>query len=364
MAECAKQGFFSCGLVFSAPNTYFCVNGDGVQKENGSLPDERTNMENDEMTIGETGKDGGVSPALLLRYRQYLKLEKSLSGNTLDAYTEDLNKLLRFMAFDRLDFRALSIDDLHRFLAGLADVGIHPRSQARILSGIRSFYRFLYIEKEIESDPTELLESPKIGRHLPEILTTREIDAMIAAIDLSMREGHRNRAIIEMLYSCGLRVSELCNLRMSDLFQEERFIRVTGKGSKERLVPLSGQAVKELEYWFIDRNLIRIKPGNEDYVFLSFRRGNPLSRITVFYWVKELAKIAGVTKNISPHTFRHSFATHLLEGGANLRVIQAMLGHENIATTEIYTHVDRSRLRKEILEHHPRNILYEESNRG
>lgn len=332
----------------------------------GDIPERggQANMGNGERAIGGTLKGGGVSPALLLRYRRYLRLEKSLSGNTLDAYTEDLDKLLRFLDFDRLDFRSLSIDDLHRFFAGLADVGIHPRSQARILSGIRSFYHFLYMEKEIANDPTELLESPKLGRHLPEILTTAEIDAMIAAIDLSMREGRRNRAIIEMLYSCGLRVSELCNLRMSDLFLDERFIRVMGKGSKERLVPLSEQAVKELGYWFLDRNLIRIKPGNEDYVFLSPRRGNPLSRITVFYWVKELAKTAGVNKNISPHTFRHSFATHLLEGGANLRVIQAMLGHENIATTEIYTHVDRSRLRNEILQHHPRNILYEESNRG
>ena len=313
---------------------------------------------------GEKGGDGGVSTALLRRYRQYLKLEKSLSGNTLEAYTEDLNKLLRFISFDGLDFRTLTVDDFHRFLAGLADVGIHPRSQARILSGVRSFYRFLYIEREIDIDPTELLESPKIGRHLPEVLSTAEIDAMIAAIDLSLPEGQRNRTVLEMLYSCGLRVSELCNLRLSDLFLTEGFIRVTGKGGKERLVPVSGRAVEELSRWFVDRNRIRIKPGNEDYVFLSARRGNPLSRITVFYWVKELARMAGVTKNISPHTFRHSFATHLLEGGANLRVIQAMLGHENIATTEIYTHVDRSRLRTEILLHHPRNILGRNSGRS
>lgn len=321
-------------------------------------------MENDGNTVCGMCGDGGVAPALLSRYRQYLKLEKSLSGNTLDAYMDDLNKLLRFIEYDGLDFRALTVDDLHRFFAGLADVGIHPRSQARILSGIRSFYRFLLLEKEIEHDPSDLMESPRIGRRLPEILTVAEIDAMIGAIDLSTPEGQRNRAVLEMLYSCGLRVSELCNLRLSDLFLDERFIRVRGKGGKERLVPMSERAVDELELWFLDRNLIRVKPGNEDYVFLSPRRGNPLSRITVFYWVKELAAVAGISKNISPHTFRHSFATHLLEGGANLRVIQAMLGHENISTTEIYTHVDRSRLRAEILQHHPRNIMYGEQKEG
>lgn len=321
-------------------------------------------MEGDGKIQGSVGKGGGVSGALLRRYYQYLRLEKSLSGNTLEAYAQDLDKLLNFISFDGLDFRSLTLDDFHHFLAGLADVGIHPRSQARILSGIRSFYRFLCIEKEIDNDPTELLETPKVGRHLPEVLTTEEIDAMIAAIDLSTPEGHRNRAILEMLYSCGLRVSELCHLHLSDLFLEERFIRVLGKGSKERLVPMSGRAVEELNLWFYDRNLIRIKPGNEDFVFLSLRRGTPLSRITIFYWVKELAKSAGVTRNISPHTFRHSFATHLLEGGANLRVIQAMLGHENIATTEIYTHIEQGRLKREILEHHPRNILYKETNAG
>lgn len=320
-------------------------------------------VENEERSGRGTHGVSIASPALLRRYRQYLQLEKSLSGNTLSAYTDDLEKLLRFVEFDGLDFRSLTVDDFHRFFAGLADVGIHPRSQARILSGIRSFYRFLYIEKEIDSDPSELLESPRIGRHLPEILTVAEIDAMIGSIDLSTPEGHRNRAILETLYSCGLRVSELCALRLSDLFLDERFIRVEGKGSKERLVPMSEKAVGELNNWFLDRNLIRIKPGNEDYVFLSPRRGTPLSRITVFYWVKELAAAAGIRKNISPHTFRHSFATHLLEGGANLRVIQAMLGHENIATTEIYTHVDRSRLRTEILEHHPRNIISGKQNK-
>ena len=292
-------------------------------------------MEYSEKTPYNRG--GEVSKALLRRYYQYLKLERGLSGNTLEAYTEDLRKLLGFLWEGGLDFRTVSVDDLHQFMAELADVGIGPRSMARILSGIRSFYRFLYVEKEIVQDPTELLESPKIGRHLPEVLTVAEIDAMIAGIDLSQPEGQRNRAILEMLYSCGLRVSELCGLRISDLFLEEGFIRVKGKGGKERLV-------------------IHIKPGNEDFVFLSLRRGASLSRITIFYWVKELAVAAGIQKKISPHTFRHSFATHLLEGGANLRAIQAMLGHESISTTEIYTHIDRSRLRREIMEHHPRNI--------
>ena len=299
--------------------------------------------------------------ALLRRYHQYLRLEKGLSGNTLEAYTEDLRKLLDFLSFDGQDFRTVSVDDLHQFMAGLADVGISARSMARVLSGIRSFYRFLYAEKEILQDPTELIETPKIGRRLPEVLAVGEIDSMIASIDLSQPEGQRNRAILEMLYSCGLRVSELCNLRISDLFLEEGFVRVLGKGGKERLVPISGRAIQELENWFLCRNLIRIKPGSEDFVFLSIRRGTPLSRITIFYWVKELALLAGIQKTISPHTFRHSFATHLLEGGANLRAIQAMLGHESISTTEIYTHVDRSRLRKEILEHHPRNLHGESS---
>lgn len=285
-----------------------------------------------------------------------MKLERGLSGNTLEAYTEDLRKFLDFLSSGGMDFRTVTEDDLHQFMAVLADVGIQPRSMARILSGVRSFYRFLCLEKEIRQDPTELLETPRIGRRLPEILTVEEIDTLIGSIDLEWPEGRRNRAIMEMLYSCGLRVSELCALKLSDLFLDEGFIKVEGKGGKERLVPISGRAVQELEAWFEDRKDIRAKPGCEDYLFLSLRRGRPLSRITVFYWVKEQAAAAGIRKNISPHTFRHSFATHLLEGGANLRAIQAMLGHESISTTEIYTHVDRSRLRAEILHHHPRNL--------
>ena len=307
------------------------------------------------------GRTAGRSSPLFRRYFQYLKLEKGLSENTVEAYMADLQKLLDFLSAGNIRVREVKEDDLHSFLAGLADIGIHPRSMARILSGIRSFYRFLCIEKEIKQDPTELLEAPKIGRRLPEILTVEEIDRMIGIIDLSQPEGHRNRAMLELLYSCGLRVSELCALRLSDLFLEEGFIRVTGKGSKERLVPISRRAVDELHDWFRWRNEIRMKPGAEDVVFLSVRRGAPLSRITVFYWVKEIAASAGIRKNISPHTFRHSFATHLLEGGANLRAIQAMLGHESISTTEIYTHVDRSRLRQEILRHHPRNMRHESS---
>ncbi len=312
----------------------------------------------------KTSQAGGaeeVSSPLLRRYYQYLKLEKGLSENTVEAYMADLQKLLDFLSAGGIGFREVREDDLHAFMAGLSDIGIHPRSMARILSGIRSFYRFLCLEKEISQDPTELLESPKLGRHLPDVLTLQEIDSMIAAIDLSRPEGHRNRAMLEMLYSCGLRVSELCALRLSDLFLEEGFIRVWGKGGKERLVPISRRAVDELHDWFRWRNEIRMKPGAEDVVFLSVRRGAPLSRITVFYWVKEIAASAGIRKNISPHTFRHSFATHLLEGGANLRAIQAMLGHESISTTEIYTHVDRSRLRQEILRHHPRNMRHESS---
>ena len=309
-------------------------------------------MKLDEKTINKEKE------ALIIRkYQQYLKLEKALSANTLDAYLTDLDKLLRFLKAENIDMLSVTLDDLQRFAAGLHDIGIHPRSQARIMSGIKSFFHFLIMADYREDDPSELLEGPKIGFKLPEVLTVEEIDTIIATVDMSKKEGQRNRAILETLYSCGLRVSELCNLKLSELYFDEGFIKVEGKGSKQRLVPISPRAIKEIKYWLLDRNVGKIKKGFEDYVFLA-RWGNSISRIMVFHLIKELAEKAGITKNISPHTFRHSFATHLLEGGANLRAIQCMLGHEAIATTEIYTHIDQNMLRSEIIEHHPRNIKY------
>lgn len=297
-----------------------------------------------------------IDKSILRRYDQYLQLEKSLSPNTLEAYQNDLNHLLEFLQEKNLCYKNVTIEDLQHFCAVLIDLGISARSLARTLSGLRSFYRFLLLEGEVENDPTELLEGPKISRHIPDVLTVEEIDRMISCIDLSKQEAQRNRAILEVLYSCGLRVSELCQLKLSSLYLDEGFIRVEGKGNKERLVPISEKAIKELNFWFSERVHIPIKPGNEDYVFVSFRRGGALTRVMVFYIIKELAERAGIHKSISPHTFRHSFATHLLEGGANLRAIQSMLGHESIGTTEIYTHIDTARIREEILNHHPRNI--------
>ncbi|MBQ8602331.1 MAG: site-specific tyrosine recombinase XerD [Bacteroides sp.] len=299
------------------------------------------------------------SKEILRKYKQYLKLEKSLSANTIDAYLTDLDKLLRFLSQENIHILDVTLDHLETFSAGLMDLGIHASSQARILSGIRSFYRYLVMDGHIDADPTELLESPKTGFHLPEVLTVEEIDNLIESIDLSTPEGQRNRAMLEVLYSCGLRVTELCTLKLSDLYLDQGFIKVEGKGSKQRLVPISPRAIKELHYYFIGRNAIAIKPGFEDFVFIS-KRGKNISRIMVFHIIKELADRIGLIKNISPHTFRHSFATHLLEGGANLRAIQAMLGHESIGTTEIYTHIDRNMLRSEIIEHHPRNIKFRE----
>lgn len=291
---------------------------------------------------------------LLSLYRDYLRLEKNMTSNTVEAYTDDVGKLLLYLKDAGLQPESVKLENLEHFAAGLHDIDITPRSQARILSGVRSFYKFLLMDRRIDALPTELLPSPKIGEHLPEVLSVEEIDRIISGIDLSEKEGQRNRAIIEMLYSCGLRVSELCNLLISDIWRDEGFVKVMGKGRKERFVPISGRALRELSLWEECRCHINIRPGNEDYVFLSFKRGRKLSRITVFHIVKVLAENAGITKEISPHTFRHSFATHLLEGGANLRAIQEMLGHESIATTEIYTHLDNSRLREEILRHHPR----------
>ena len=294
---------------------------------------------------------------LLTKFKQHLLLEKALSANTAEAYVRDVAKLLVYLA--QLDSPIhpveVHLDDLEHFLASLHDQHITPRSQARILSGIRSFYQYLVLDGYLEADPSLLLESPKIGMHLPEVLSVGEIDRLVEAIDMSKREGQRNRAIIETLYSCGLRVSEACSLKLSDLYFAEGFIKVDGKGGKQRLVPISERAIAEIMAYLADRAEIDIKPGHEDYLFVSTHFRKRMSRITMFHIIKELALQAGITKNISPHTLRHSFATHLLEGGANLRVIQSMLGHEDIGTTEIYTHIDAQRLRSEIIEHHPRN---------
>jgi len=291
---------------------------------------------------------------ILQNYKTYLKLEKSLSSNTVEAYLRDLGKLLTFLNTENMHYQDVTLEHLETFSASLRDLGICPRSQARILSGIRSFYHYLVLEDQLESDPCELLESPQTGFQLPEFLTLEEVDNLIESIDLSTREGQRNRAMLETLYSCGLRVSELCHLKLSNLYLEEGFIRVEGKGNKQRLVPISPRAIRELQLYFIDRNSMKIRSGHEDFVFIS-KRGTHISRIMVFHIIKVLSEAIGLTKNIGPHTFRHSFATHLLEGGANLRAIQCMLGHESIGTTEIYTHIDKNHLRSEIIEHHPRN---------
>lgn len=298
---------------------------------------------------------------ILRTYQRFLKLQRGYSANTLDAYMRDLQKLLDYLdgawghdGQQPLDVLTVRLEDLQHFAAGLHDIGIHPRSQCRVLSGVRAFFRYLQQEGYREDDPTELLESPVLGEHLPEVLSTEEVDAMEKSLDMSKWEGHRNRAIIEVLFSCGLRVSELVNLRLSNLYVKEKFLRVMGKGSKERLVPISSRAIQELEWWFADRQHMNIKPGEEDYVFLN-RRGAHLTRTMILIMIKQTAEQAGIRKTISPHTLRHSFATALLEGGADLRAIQAMLGHESIGTTEIYTHIDMTQLRQQILAHHPRN---------
>lgn len=305
----------------------------------------------------ETSKE--TSSNLIRKYQRYLKLEKGYSPNTLDAYIRDVDKLLKFLSDEEKTPQEAKLEDIENFAAAVYDLGIGARSLARILSGVRQFYRFLVLDGYMEADPTELLESPKQPQHLPEVLSTAEVDMLEHAIDLSKWEGHRNRAIIEVLFSCGLRVSELTHLKLSNLYREEQFVRVMGKGSKERLVPISPKALQELDYWFADRNQMKIKEGEEDYVFLN-RRGAHLTRTMILIMIKNYARDAGIKKTISPHTLRHSFATALLEGGANLRSIQAMLGHESIGTTEIYTHIDTTTLREEILNHHPRNIAYKQ----
>ncbi|MBO5602186.1 MAG: site-specific tyrosine recombinase XerD [Prevotella sp.] len=300
-------------------------------------------------------KDKKSDRKMFRAYLRYLKLQRNFTSNTVDAYERDLQKLLTYLDGEKIKPENVELEDLQHFAASLHDIGVTARSQCRILSGIRSFYKFLVTDGYIQDDPTELLESPQLGDHLPEVLSVEEIDMIESAIDLSKWEGHRNRAIIEVLFSCGLRVSELTNLKLSNLYLDEEYVRVEGKGRKERLVPISQKAIKELGYWFEDRRLMNIKKGEEDYVFLN-RRGAHLTRTMILIMVKKYAEEAGIKKTISPHTFRHSFATALLEGGADLRVIQAMLGHESIGTTEIYTHIDTHTLREAILEHHPRNM--------
>ena len=302
-------------------------------------------MESDKKTITDIVKS----------YTRYLKLERNYSPNTLAAYQNDLSWLLSFCEQQEMNPLDMQLEDLQHFAVQLHEHQIGPTSQARILSGIRSFYKYLLLSGEIEQDPTELLESPHLGERLPEVLSTDEIDQIQKSIDLSKPEGQRNKTIIEVLFSCGLRVSELVNLKLSNLYLEEGFVRVMGKGSKERLVPISSKAVRELQYWFGDRNLMKIQQGEEDYVFLN-RRGKHLTRTMILIMLKRQAVAAGITKTISPHTLRHSFATELLKGGADLRAIQAMLGHESIGTTELYMHIDTTTLREEILQHHPRNM--------
>lgn len=299
---------------------------------------------------------GKIDEKTVRGYLRYLKLGRNYSRNTIEAYRNDLTHLQEFLALREIDLADVQLDDLRQFSAWVSQKGIAPSSQMRILSGTRSFFRYLVLDGILETDPSELLESPAQDEHLPEVLSTEEVDLLEQSIDLSKWEGHRNRAIIEVLFSCGLRVSELVTLRLSDLHivDGEQFLRVMGKGSKERLVPISQKAIHELGLWFEDRNMMQIKPGEEDYVFLN-RRGAHLTRTMILIMIKQQAAEAGITKTISPHTLRHSFATELLKGGADLRAIQMMLGHESIGTTQIYTHLDTTTLREEILAHHPRN---------
>ena len=300
-------------------------------------------MQNDDLSV------------LRRRYVRYLRLERGYSDNTIEAYTHDIDYLLNYLRNENLKVEDVKLDNLENFAAVIYEFGIASSSQARILCGVRSFFKYLVISGILKDDPSELLEAPTVGEHLPEVLSTEEIDRMEAAIDLSKWEGQRNRAIIEVLFSCGLRVSELVNLKFNDIFEREKFLRIIGKGDKERLVPISDSALHEIQLWRYDRNLMKIKPGEQDYVFLN-RRGAHLTRTMILIMIKRTAEEAGITKTVSPHTLRHSFATELLKGGADLRAIQEMLGHENIKTTQIYTHIDITTLRKEILTHHPRNI--------
>ena len=298
-------------------------------------------------------------------YTAFLKLEKSLSANTIEAYMEDIKKLINYFQLKAFSVSPEEVENAHlkEFIVWLNELGISPRSQARIISGLKSFFRYLMIEDRIKKDPTELLESPRLGRKLPDVLSVPEIDLIIAAIDLSKPEGHRNKAIIETLYSCGLRVSELIDLRMTNLYFGEEFIKVLGKGSKERLVPISAMAIKEIRFYLEQYRCHLVpKKGSENILFLN-RRGSKITRVMIFTLIKQLTEKSGIRKNVSPHTFRHSFATHLVDGGADLRAVQEMLGHESILTTEIYTHLDREYLRDAIMRHHPRSKYLEQENR-
>ncbi len=291
---------------------------------------------------------------IIQKYKRYLLLEKGLSSNSIEAYLTDLQKLTDFNENHNLSVSEIKLSHLEEFLAELHDQGLKARSMARVISGVKSFFHFLVLDGYIENNPSQLLEAPKIGLKLPTVLSVEEIDSILDVIDVSTAEGTRNYAIIETLYSCGLRVSELTNLRFSDLFFDEGYIRVQGKGSKQRLVPISETAIMKIKNYLLHRSQQIVKKGSENVVFLS-SRGVAISRVTIFHYIRQYAQAAGIDKEISPHVFRHSFATHLLERGANIRVIQEMLGHEKITTTEIYTHIDRSFLRQEIIEHHPRN---------
>jgi len=294
--------------------------------------------------------------SIISAYKGFLKLEKGLSANSIEAYLADVKKLRQYLELHQVEVAPDELDheELRAFLMWIGDLGLSAKSQARILSGIKAFYRYLLLEDLLQKDPTALLEGPRLGRKLPEVLTLSEIDRMLDKIDLSKAEGRRNKAMLETLYSCGLRVSELVGLKLSGIFRAEGFIRIVGKGDKERLVPFSPRALKEIDLYMPDRNSLTIAPGHEDILFLN-RRGKMLTRNMVFTIVRELAQAAGIKKTVSPHTFRHSFATHLVEGGADLRAVQEMLGHESITTTEIYTHLDREYLREAIISFHPRS---------
>lgn len=291
---------------------------------------------------------------LIRKYTNWLKLEKGLSENSKEAYLHDLGLLMDYLDSHEINPLKVKLENLIDFVIELGELGLSATSQGRVISGVKSFYKFLIYNDILDTDPTLMLETPKAARKLPEVLTLDEIERMLDVIDLSKDEGQRNLAIIEVLYGSGLRVSELINLKLSNVHLSEKYMLVEGKGSKQRLVPLSDEAKKQIEFWLQDRCHLNIKPGNEDYLFLN-RRGAKLTRVMILIIVKDLATKAGIKKTISPHTFRHSFATHLLEGGANLRMIQMMLGHENLVTTEIYTHLDLNYLREEVIAHHPRN---------